>query len=220
MTQVIASRAPADMPFTTRERAWWWVSTGALATFYGIFALIHLQIWRDTGNLTGLGIVLQEALVVVLFVVRRRASRTSTSPLAWIATGVGAFLLLALRPGGSPVGGAQLSPVWQGLQVLSAVGYVASLGFLGRSFGVVPAFRGIRTSGPYRWVRHPVYAAYLVGEIGYLLDSPTSWNLLVIAVQTLGQVVRMDHEEAVLSSDPAYVDYRERVRYRLVPGLY
>lgn len=220
MTQAIASGAYAASPLTTRDRVWWWASTGALATFYGIFALVHLGIWQDTGRLTGLGVVFQEALVVGLFVFRRRATHTSTSPLAWIGSGVGAFMFVALRPGGDPIGGTEFSVAWQGLQILAAVGYVSSLGFLGRSFGVVAAYRGVRTSGPYRWVRHPVYAAYLLGAIGYWLDSPTTWNLLVIIVQMLGQVVRMDHEEEVLSSDPAYVDYRERVRYRLIPGVY
>ncbi len=106
------------------------------------------------------------------------------------------------------------------MQAAAAIGYVTALGFLGRSFGVVPAFRGVQTGGPYAWVRHPVYAAYLLGNLGYLLESPTAWNLGVIALQTLGQVVRMDHEERVLSEDHAYVEYRQRVRWRLVPGLY
>lgn len=203
---------------TGTDRLWWLVSTTGLATVYAVFAVIHLKMWMQTGELKGLGVVFQESLIVALFIARRPASHTTRSPIAWIATGVGAFSILLLRPEGEPIAG--LGALWAAMQVVAAVGYVTSLGFLGRSFGVVPALRGVRTSGPYAWVRHPVYAAYLLGNIGYLLESPTAWNLGVIALQTLGQVVRMDHEERVLSEDSEYVEYRQRVRWRLVPGLY
>lgn len=203
---------------TGSDRAWWLISTTSLATIYALFAVIHLQIWLETGALKGLGVVFQETLIVALFIARRPASHTTSSPIAWIATAVGAFAVLFLRPTGEALGG--LGAVWAGMQVVAAVGYVTSLGFLGRSFGIVPAYRGLRTSGPYAWVRHPVYAAYLLANVGYLLESPSAWNLGIIALQMLGQVVRMDHEERVLSSDPAYVEYKTRVRWRLVPGLY
>ncbi len=213
-----APTSAAMPPLSGSDRAWWLVSTTGLATIYALFAAIHLQMWMDTGELKGLGVVFQESLIVVLFIARRPASRTSRSPIAWIATAVGAFSILLLRPEGDAVGG--LGAAWATMQIVAAVGYVTSLGFLGRSFGVVPALRGVQTSGPYAWVRHPVYAAYLLGNMGYLLESPTAWNLGVIALQTLGQVVRMDHEERVLSEDPGYVEYKTRVRWRLVPGLY
>ncbi|MCC6237026.1 MAG: isoprenylcysteine carboxylmethyltransferase family protein [Dehalococcoidia bacterium] len=200
------------------DRLWWLVSTTGLATIYAFFAVIHLRMWMETGELKGLGVVFQESLIVALFIARRPASRTTRSPVAWVATGVGAFSILLLRPGGEAIGG--LGTAWAAIQVVAAIGYVTSLGFLGRSFGVVPALRGVQTSGPYAWVRHPVYAAYLLGNIGYFLESPTAWNVGVIVLQTIGQVVRMDHEERVLSEDPGYVEYKARVRWRLVPGLY
>jgi protein-S-isoprenylcysteine O-methyltransferase Ste14 len=209
---------PAAPPFTGWERISWLASTVALAGLYSAFAVIHMRVWLETGQLAGLGVVAQETLVVVLFIVRRRATQTSHSPLAWLATAVGAFAVLGLRPGGESIGG--LREVWAGLQLLAAVGYVASLGFLGRSFGIIPAHRGVRTSGPYRWVRHPVYAAYFVGDVGYLLESPTLWNLAIILLQAWGQLIRIRYEEDVLSSDPEYVAYCERVRWRLLPFVY
>lgn len=219
MRGALTSHTPAPAPaLRGSDRLWWLVSTTSLAMIYAVFAVIHLKMWMETGELKGLGVVFQESLIVALFITRRPASRTSRSPIAWIATAVGAFSILLLRPGGDAMGG--LGAAWAAMQVAAAVGYVTSLGFLGRSFGVVPALRGVQTSGPYAWVRHPVYAAYLLGNLGYLLESPTAWNLGVIALQTLGQVVRMDHEERVLSEAPSYVEYKQRVRWRLVPGLY
>jgi protein-S-isoprenylcysteine O-methyltransferase Ste14 len=204
--------------FEGRERLLWLLSTAALASVFLIFALAHFQRWIETGHFSGLGVVAQETLIVVLFIVRRRASKTTRSPVAWIATAIGAFGVLALRPAGEAAWA--LGGWWAGLQLVAAVGYTGSLGFLGRSFGVVPAYRGLRTGGPYRWVRHPAYASYLVGNLGYLLENPTWWNATVLAAAIAAQFVRIHHEEAVLSEDPAYVAYRERTRWRLIPFVY
>jgi protein-S-isoprenylcysteine O-methyltransferase Ste14 len=215
--QDAAVPAPAR-PFEGRERLTWLLSTTALAAVFAVFAIVHFRLWLESGALTGIGVVVQETLVVALFIVRRRASATTRSPLAWLATGIGAFGVLALRPGGHAV--LDLAAVWAALQVIAAVGYVASLGFLGRAFGIVPAYRGLRTGGPYRLVRHPVYAAYVVGNIGYLLESPTWWNASVLLMQMAAQLVRIQYEEAVLATDPEYVSYRQHVRWRLVPFVY
>lgn len=214
----LAIQPAASAQFTGRERLTWWLSTMGLGAFYGVFAILHFQDWAETGRMTGLGIVAQETLVVALFIVRRRANYTTRNPIAWIATGIGAFGALALRPSTADMG--TYATIGATIQLIAAAGYVGSLGFLGRSFGVVPAHRGIRTSGPYRWVRHPVYACYFVANLGYLIENPTLWNAAVILVQGAFQVVRIVHEEGVLSSDPEYVAYRERVRWRLLPGLY
>lgn len=211
--------APVQQPgFTSRERLSWLLSTALLASLFSIFAFAHFQTWRDTGHFSGLGIVAQELLVVTLFVTRRRATRTSWSPVAWIAATVGAFGTLAVRPGVEAVGG--LDGLWAAVQLLGVLGSIAALGVLGRSFGIVPAYRGLRTGGPYRLVRHPAYASYFVGHVGYLLENPTWWNAAVLLAVTAGQLVRIQHEEALLSEDPAYVEYRRSTRWRLVPFLY
>ena len=216
MRQIATPRQPPA--FQGRERLSWLLSTTALASLFAVFAFAHFQQWLQTGHFNGLGVVVQETLVVVLFIVRRRATRTARAPMAWIATGVGAFAVLALRPGGEAAWG--LDGWWAGLQLVAAVGYTGSLGFLGRSFGIVPAYRGLRTGGPYRYVRHPAYSSYLVGNIGYLLENPTWWNGAVLAAAIAAQFVRIHHEEAVLSVDPAYIAYQGRTRWRLIPFVF
>ncbi len=218
MSNVALSSTTASQPLTGPERLSWLASTVGLGAFYGVFAIMHLLGWLETGRLTGLGVVTQETLVVALFIVRRRANYTTRDPIAWIATAIGAFGALALRPSADEAG--TLALVGSTVQLVAAAGYVASLGFLGRSFGIVPAHRGIRTGGPYGWVRHPVYACYFVANLGYMLENPTMWNAAVIVIQGAFQVLRLSHEEAVLSSDPEYVAYRDRVRWRLLPFVY
>ena len=58
----------------------------------------------------------------------------------------------------------------------------ASLLSLGRGFGIWPAFRGLAMRGPYRLLRHPMYLAYLLADIGYnLYEYNFGTVLLVIA---------------------------------------
>jgi protein-S-isoprenylcysteine O-methyltransferase Ste14 len=82
----------------------------------------------------------------------------------------------------------------------------------------VEADQRVISSGPYRLVRHPMYAgAWLI-----FLATPFalgSWWALLAAVPLCGLiVVRLLHEERFLSANlPGYDSYRREVRYRLVP---
>lgn len=96
---------------------------------------------------------------------------------------------------------------------------VATL-FLGRSFGIVAANRGVKTDGAYRIVRHPIYASYLLSVAGYLLASFSIWNFVIVAVAVGFQLRRIHDEESVLMRYPEYQEYAARTRYRLIPGLY
>jgi protein-S-isoprenylcysteine O-methyltransferase Ste14 len=115
-------------------------------------------------------------------------------------------------------------PAWPtgalALVMLAACLSFTSLLTLGKSFGVRPAVRGLTTTGPYRFVRHPMYLAYVVGDIGYNLEE---WNvgtvLLVIAGWT-SLIYRIQAEERILSRDVGWPHYIAVVRYRLLPGLW
>ncbi len=91
---------------------------------------------------------------------------------------------------------------------------------LGRSFGCVPANRGLKLNGPYRFVRHPMYAGYLLGHIAFLMMNPTAWNWVVYAACYSLQIPRMLTEERLLSEDHRYRAYQSAVTYRLIPGLF
>jgi protein-S-isoprenylcysteine O-methyltransferase Ste14 len=209
-----------------RQRDWWaLLSTVGLATLLVTFAWVHFSQWRITGQPVGLGLMVQETLTAVLFVVRRRPRGTSRSWLAWLATGIGSFGMLA-APLGIGLTGAAYAPVggleslYVAMQLVGASAATLSLATLGRSFGLVAANRGVQTGGPYRLVRHPAYASYLITYVAYVLENPSIFNAGIFVVATAFQVVRIAKEEEFLSADPAYVAYRERVRYRLVPYLY
>ena len=84
----------------------------------------------------------------------------------------------------------------------------------------MPANRGVKLGGPYRYVRHPMYAGYLLCHVAFLLLNPSPWNLVVYALCDGLQVPRILAEERLLCRDGTYAAYRARVRWRLIPGVF
>ena len=82
------------------------------------------------------------------------------------------------------------------------------------------ANRGVKASGPYILVRHPMYAGYMLTQLGVLIAEPSLWNLGLIACLWALQVGRILAEERVLGADAAYRDLMRATRYRLVPGVF
>jgi protein-S-isoprenylcysteine O-methyltransferase Ste14 len=188
-----------------------------LAALWVLFASANLATWGTTHRPVGLGATVLELTIAVLFALRRPAWTTSRSVVAWGATVIGTFGMLAARPAYAPVLG--LGTLYLGLQLCgAAVAMVAAL-TLGRSFGLVAANRGVCASGPYAVVRHPLYSGYLLAGIGYVLENPSIRNCVLFLVVAAFQAVRIGAEEDCLSADPAYRRYRERVTRRVVPFL-
>ena len=91
---------------------------------------------------------------------------------------------------------------------------------LGRLFGVRPAVRGLATSGPYRFVRHPMYLSYILADIGYNLEEWNFITLLLVLVGWAALVYRIYAEERLLSQHSRWQGYAASVRSRLLPGLW
>jgi len=190
----------------------------ALALGFGFFAAANLSRGVSTGQwATTMPIVVQEALLVVLFLTRRRSLVTSGRPLDWAVAVVGTALPLLLRPGDVP---GPLSWLGAPLQCFGVGAAILALTSLGRSFGVVPANRGVKTSGLYRLVRHPAYAGYVLGDLGYVLCNPTPGNALLVAVTLLAFNFRAIIEERLLRRDPSYDTYLRATPWRFVPYVY
>jgi protein-S-isoprenylcysteine O-methyltransferase Ste14 len=106
------------------------------------------------------------------------------------------------------------------LTMIGSVGSVAALSQLGRSFSVMAETRRLVTSGPYRFLRHPLYLAEEIAIFGLFMQFASVWTTLLLAVQIAFQLRRMHNEEAVLSASfPEYVEYRQTTA-RLIPGIY
>jgi protein-S-isoprenylcysteine O-methyltransferase Ste14 len=85
---------------------------------------------------------------------------------------------------------------------------------------LIPANRGIVSTGLYRLVRHPIYLGYLITHLAFVAANPGPWNLLVLVVSDVALLARAVCEEETLSHDPEYRAYKKRVRWRVLPGLF
>jgi protein-S-isoprenylcysteine O-methyltransferase Ste14 len=186
-----------------------------------LFTLLSVNLLRDflnTGRVTGLLFLASEALVVVLTVVRRRAQLVDRSFAAALTT----TLSVALPPMQRASDGAAIVPD-ELTVIVSAIGLalvIVGKMTLGRSFGVVPANRGVVVRGPYEFVRHPIYTGYLIIHIAFLAANPSLWNFAMILVADVALIFRALMEERVLSADETYQGYCQRVGWHLVPGVF
>ena len=186
----------------------------------GLFLGLAVRIGEnvlETGKLTGVLLLTSELLVVILMCVRRHA--------LWVERRLTIRGVAAL----SIVGPLLVQPVEWSVPVpeiattlVSAVGLaivVAGKMSLGRSFGLLPAHRGLVQTGLYRLVRHPIYLGYLITHAAFLAAHPTSWNALMFMLADVALLARARCEECSLSRDPAYTEYAARVRWRILPGV-
>jgi protein-S-isoprenylcysteine O-methyltransferase Ste14 len=186
-----------------------------------LFTMLSINLFADfmrTGRVTGLLLLVGESLVVVLTIARRRTQIVDRSIAAAVMTTLSLVGPALLRANDA----APLAP--DAITALvSAVGLalvVAGKITLGRSFGVVPANRGVVVRGPYTFVRHPIYTGYLVTHLSFLVAHPTPWNISIVLVADTALILRALMEERVLSADVQYQSYCQRVGWHLVPGVF
>lgn len=191
----------------------------ACASLFTAFAYAAFNHWlADPTRFTLLFIVIGEAVVVCLALLARIPYKRDWHPTS-ILCSLGAtyyFLGINLAPG------SQLIPeiIGVALQIISFIWQIYAKLSLRLSFGILPANRGIVTSGAYRFMRHPIYAAYFVAHVGFVLTNFGLQNLLVFAGLYCLQFARIIREERLLSQDPTYRAYRARVRYRFIPYIF
>lgn len=161
--------------------------------------------------------LITEGIVMLMILLRRSTDQISVSPKDWTIAFAGTFLSMMVIPGEPVVGLAGVGGV------LLMVGFAISLAAkleLRRSFGLVAANRGLKTRGVYGLVRHPMYLGYLLIQAGMLMVNFSIWNVAIVGCWAILQIMRIDAEERVLSQDPVYRSHAERVRSRLIPGIY
>jgi protein-S-isoprenylcysteine O-methyltransferase Ste14 len=97
---------------------------------------------------------------------------------------------------------------------------VAGMLSLGRSFSIFSEVRELRTSGLYRYVRHPLYLGEMIAVWGYVLAWPAPWAIACALLFTGLQSWRARVEEGrLLAYHPGYAAYRERAGF-LWPRLW
>jgi len=155
-------------------------------------------------------LVLINSCALFLFLIRRDPARTGNTWELLIAV-LGTFIV-ALLPHGEDI-----NWVASTIQIIGLLAWAIALASLGRSFGIAPADRGLKQTGPYRFVRHPMYAAELLFFVGFFIAVPTWRTAIIVAIWWALQTVRILREERILED---YADYRARVKWRVLPGVW
>ena len=146
------------------------------------------------------------------------STRRRDVAIAWglVAIQAALIIVILLVPVGDawtlpPVAGAVSTALtWAGIGLL-----VWAIAVFGR--GVTPSplpsqKAQLRTSGPYRWIRHPMYTGVILLMTGAMLDR-RSWLAAALWIVLVGfLVVKAQWEERrLLETYPGYENYRETV---------
>ena len=194
------------------------LSRAVIIVLFSFMAVRFGGDFLQTGRLTNLLLLISEMLVVALTVLRRAAATVDRSMRARLLTTLSLMGPPLVRP-------AQLTPILpSSVTVLASVFglaiVIAGKVTLGRSFGLMPANRGVVSSGVYRLVRHPIYLGYLITHVAFLFANPSLSNIAVLVAADTALLLRAVCEEQTLARDDRYREYQQLVRWRVCPGLF
>jgi protein-S-isoprenylcysteine O-methyltransferase Ste14 len=192
------------------------ISAGVLLVpMWTWFGYRHVIAFLSSGEWSYLFLCISETLTVAFLLVRSYPKSVSKVPFDWIVAIVGTFSTLLFLPTNWGILPEAKYAVFIGtlLQILGIIS-------LNRSFAIVAAKREIKTGGMYRFVRHPLYASYLITYSGYLLANTDLENLAIYLFAIGCMTLRIFREESHLAFDNAYATYMQRVRYRVIPFIF
>lgn len=132
--------------------------------------------------------------------------------VAWQVTGAAAWALYA----------AQLAGVWLALRSAAIIDIWELSGVRGQGSGArgQDSVTEFKATGPYGWVRHPIYSGWFL--MVFCAPVMTMTRLVFAIVSSAYVLIAIPFEEGSLmkSSGGAYGEYTRRVRWKVVPGIY
>lgn len=180
------------------------IRTHNVLTEFDFFELLH---------------IIYNAAVALFFLIRTKPTAVSMNPVHWLVALVTSFSgFFFIRQNAEPF--PALFYAGKTLIILAfALGFNGAV-TLGRSFGMLPALRKVKTKFAYQLVRHPIYLASIMNKFGYALLNLSTFNIALLFLVTLLYNLRSEYEEQILSQSDTYIDYMKKVRYRFLPGIY
>jgi protein-S-isoprenylcysteine O-methyltransferase Ste14 len=206
----------AALIFGAAGDLWFWQGWAFLAVYFAASALVTLFL-----------IVRDPALLERRLKGGPTAEKEPTQRLIMVFMSLG-FIALIVIPGlDHRFGWSQAPPIvaLAGDALIAAGFFAAYLVFKANSFASatigVAQDQTVVSTGPYAIVRHPMYA----GAFLYLLGTPLAlgsyWGLAALAPMAPILIWRIVDEERVLEQRlSGYSDYKRKVRWRLLPGVY
>lgn len=158
-------------------------------------------------------------LMVGAYLLRDERAASDSSITARCVAVCATFLpfVMPLWPAAPTSAGTEL--VASAVLLVGLAGTAWALRHLWTSFSVIPQARALVASGPYRWVRHPLYTMEIIANVGMAIHLGRPYHWAVLALMIAGQTYRARREERLLRVHvPGYTEYQARTA-ALVPGL-
>jgi protein-S-isoprenylcysteine O-methyltransferase Ste14 len=177
-----------------------------------VYVIVHIAMQLST--------IAFMMLMAAAVIMRTRPSGKARGLEPRISALVGTFLVYGITAFPRRDLALSLEIVSTLLTMIGNAGAIGALSQLGRSFSIMAETRQLVTTGPYRFVRHPLYLAEEIAMIGVFMQFASVWTALLLGVQIAFQLRRMHNEEALLTARfPEYVTYSQTTA-RLIPGIY
>ena len=158
-------------------------------------------------------------LVALLIITRSPAKAQAEGLLPRIAAFVGSYLPWTITFFGK-TDQALPNLMSTACVLIGTVLMLVTIRHLGRSFSLVPQARSVVQTGPYRWIKHPLYFAEEIVIVGVVLQYLTPVTVMVLLLHIGVQVCRILYEEDLLRRNcPEYSSY-EASRWRLIPYVW
>ena len=205
---------------TSKEQITEWSLRILSCVSVGFFALQAAGAFmQDPTRISLLFAIISEVTTIVISLASRRPVGRDWQPLTVAATLYAGCLFPFFIDvnSGSRIISESFAATFQIIGLLWTIHAKVSLG---RSFGWLPADRGVVETGAYAFVRHPIYLGYLISQVGFLLANLSIQNMLVYVLNLVAQLYRISREEKYLLQNEAYRNYAKRVRFKLIYGVF
>jgi protein-S-isoprenylcysteine O-methyltransferase Ste14 len=200
--------------FATRLFGSMWFLFLAVFVAQGTLGDVHSAAWFQSASRLCLSIFY--LLLWWLILSRPPAISQATAIVPRIAAFVGTYMPwgITLVARDAHVTPNLLSPI---LVITGTLFMIFTVSHLGRSFSLVPQARRLVLSGPYRYIRHPLYLAEEIALVGVVLQVMSPLTVLILVGHITVQVSRILYEEELLDEAlPQYHCYAAST-WRLVP---
>ncbi len=173
-------------------------------------------------------------LISSFFVKKSETKRNWKGQIIWRIIVLGlAIIFITLSKGQSSISKAfqpffssssTLQVVWTVLVVLGLLGAIWARVYLGKNWSGYVTYKEnheLVTSGPYKFVRHPIYSSAILMVIGTFLYYPNIFVLAFLISWSTMFIMRTKREEKIMIKlfGKKYEDYIKKTK-RLIPGVW
>jgi protein-S-isoprenylcysteine O-methyltransferase Ste14 len=158
-------------------------------------------------------------IIGVMVMTRPRAKARATGVLPKLAAFAGTYMPWSITFF-SKTDAALPNLISAACVMIGTIMMLVSISHLGRSFSLVPQARAVVRSGPYRWIRHPLYLAEEIAILGVVFQYLSSMAVAILVMHVSIQVCRIYYEEDLLCKTcPEYSPYAAD-SWRAIPHVW